>query len=455
MKFILKRYKQWNKYIFFFKTVSVLSKFIIFVSCYKINMQKYNIMNIKTLFLVCFSLTFFNMATFGQTKDKISKVVIDAGHGGGQPGALGKLSKEKDINLKVALRIGELISKNFDDVTVIYTRKKDETVDLYKRAEIANKNKADLFISIHCNSVENNRATVSGVETFVMGVGQTAESAAVAKKENADMLLEKDYQTNYSGFDPNSPEASIIFSLYSSAYLNWSTILASKVQKHLVTNTKLTDRSVKQSQIWVLYKVAMPSILVELGFICNPEEEKYLLREDSQEIMAVSIYNAFVEYKNLIEGTLKPYLPVPGKVKTEQSVSSQESTEVEISQKPENIQHHIDNQEEQAKLQPENLSSATTTTDTLKQPSNNIRFRIQFCSLKENLSTSNKKFSQLHEVKKYTENGVWKYTSGNYKTLAEAQGKLKEIRKYYPDAFIIALNNERKISVSEAQELLK
>jgi N-acetylmuramoyl-L-alanine amidase len=168
-------------------------------------------MNIKTFLLVCFSLTFFNIVGFGQVKDKVAKVVIDAGHGGSQPGAVGKLSKEKDINLKVALRVGELITQNFSDVSIIYTRKKDETVELYKRAEIANKNKADLFISIHCNAVDNKSA--HGVETFVMGLGKSEANMEIAKKENADILLEKDYKTNYSDFDPSSPEAYVVFSL--------------------------------------------------------------------------------------------------------------------------------------------------------------------------------------------------------------------------------------------------
>ncbi|MCL1850269.1 MAG: N-acetylmuramoyl-L-alanine amidase [Bacteroidetes bacterium] len=412
-------------------------------------------MNIKTLFLVCFLLTFFNIDIFGQAKDKIAKVVIDAGHGGGHPGAVGKLCEEKEINLKVALRIGELISQNFDDVTVIYTRKKDETVDLYKRADIANKNKADLFISIHCNSVENNK-TAGGVETFVMGIEKSAESAAVAKKENADMLLEKDYQTNYSGFDPNSPEANIIFSLYSSAYLNWSTILASRVQKHLVANTKMTDRSVRQGKIWVLYKVAMPSILIELGFISNPEEEKYLLREDTQELLAVSIYNAFVEYKNLVEGTLKPYLPIPKATKPTHRIEITEKTEIEIPS-----EHRIEITEKTEIEIPSNATNVTADSNEQTEPSipkpddNNIRFRIQFFISKDNLNTSDKKFSSITEVKKYYENGVWKYTAGDFKTLEEAQDKLKEVKKYFSDAFIIAFNNEQKISVAEAQQLLK
>ena len=407
-------------------------------------------MNIKTLFLVCFALTFFNVTLFGQAKDKVAKVVIDAGHGGRMPGAVGKLSKEKDINLKVALRLGKLISENFNDVAIIYTRKSDENVDLYKRAEIANKNKADLFISIHCNAADNKDAT--GVEVFVMGLGKTAESMAVAKKENADILLEKDHKTNYSDFDPSSPEAYVVFSIYSSSYLNSSTIFASKVQKHLVNNTKMLDRTVQQAGFLVLYRVAMPSILIELGFISNAEEEKYLIREDAQELMAVSIYNAFVEYKNLMEETNKPYLPVPKASKPE--------VRPKIAEIPKDINVPNDLKDlKDIKASSEETATdstiTTTATDTIqmKAAPNDIRFRIQFFTSKENLSTSDRRFNALQEVKKINENGVWKYTAGNFTTLAEAQAVLQEVKKKHADAFIVAFHNERKISVQEAQSL--
>jgi len=452
-------------------------------------MQKYKIMNIKTFFLVCFLLTFFNIATFGQAKDKVAKVVIDAGHGGSMPGAVGKVSKEKDINLKVALQVGKLISDNFEDVTIIYTREKDETVELFKRAEIANKNKADLFISIHCNSAENKNA--SGIETFVMGLEKSADSYAVAKKENADILLEKDYQTNYSDFSPNSPEAHIIFSLYSSAYLNWSTIFASKVQKHLVNNTNMIDRNVRQGIIFVLYKVAMPSILIELGFICNAEEEKYLLREDTQELMALSIYNAFVEYKNLMEGTSKPFLPVVAIPRTEtiiehevapeadtlleapEAENTPEAPEAESTPKTQEVPKALEVFETpevfeapevpktidlpEAEIAPNipDTQVAPDTQVTTAPPANNISFRVQFFLSKENLNISDKRFSSQSEVNKYYDNGFWKYTSGDFKTLAEAQSKLKEVKKNYSDAFIVAFNNERRITLSEAQDLLK
>jgi len=409
-------------------------------------------MNIKTFFLVCFSLTFFNIVCFGQVKDKVAKVVIDAGHGGSQPGAVGKLSKEKDINLKVALRVGELISQNFSDVSIIFTRKKDETVELFKRAEIANKNKADLFISIHCNAVDNKSA--HGIETFVMGLGKSEANMEIAKKENADILLEKDYKTNYSDFDPSSPEAYVVFSLYNSAYRNNSINFASKVQTHLVSNTQMTDRTVQEAGFFVLYKVAMPSILIELGFISHVDEEKYLLQEDTQEILATSIYNAFVEYKNQIEGTLKPFLPIPKSKKPVILTEPQNPTVTEVTPQVSNALP-ADNSSDVAEIQTTTENTPTITEPTLSEPGmNNIRFRIQFFISKDNLNTSDKKFTSIPEVKKYKENGIWKFTSGDYTTLAEAQNKLKEVKKFFADAFVIAFNNDLKITIQDAQELI-
>ena len=254
-------------------------------------------------------LTFFNAVIFAQSPEKKFKLVIDAGHGGEDPGCRGKKSQEKTVTLNVALKLGKLISDNYDDVQVIYTRKTDVFVEVYKRAVIANNNHADLFVSIHCNAAENKAA--HGVETWVMGLAKSDANMEVAKKENAAILKEKNFENNYEGFNPNSPEANVIFSLHTSAYMNHSIMLADKVQKNLVRNTHLLDRTVKQAGFWVLYKVAMPSILIELGFLSNATEEEYMIKPSSQDMMAVSIYNAFVEYRNALDGTNKPLLPLP------------------------------------------------------------------------------------------------------------------------------------------------
>ena len=256
---------------------------------------------------------------FAQSSEKKFKLVIDAGHGGEDPGCRGKKSQEKTVTLNVALKLGKLISDNYDDVQVIYTRKTDVFVEVYKRAVIANNNHADLFISIHCNAAENKSA--HGVETWVMGLAKSDANMEVARKENAAILKEKNFENNYEGFNPNSPEANVIFSLHTSAYMNHSIMLADKVQKNLVRNTHLMDRTVKQAGFWVLYKVAMPSILIELGFLSNAVEEEYMIKPSSQDVMAVSIYNSFVEYRNALDGTNKPLLPLPKVSEPEKSIA--------------------------------------------------------------------------------------------------------------------------------------
>ena len=380
-------------------------------------------MNIKPVLLLCVCLIFFMGGSYAQQKDKISKVVIDAGHGGNSPGCVGKKSKEKDINLAVALKFGKLISDNFKDVTVIYTRKTDIAVELYKRAEIANNQHADLFISIHCNGSDNKNA--SGVETFVMGLHKSEEHKAIAKKENADILLEKNSVDHYEGFDPNSSEAEIIFSLYTSAYFKNSIIFAQKVQNNLIYNTKLASRNVQQAGFWVLYKVAMPSILVELGFLSNAKEEEYLIQESNLEIMAISLYNAFVEYKNYIEGTNKPKMPI-----------------------------HTGKEEK----------PVTTVTETKPVETPNIEpqpkdegliFKVQFHTSSSKLSENHRKFSSIPEVSAYFENNLWKYTSGAEKEYEKATQRLTEVKEKFSDAFIIAFYNGEKIPLSDALKMLK
>ncbi|HPE40193.1 MAG TPA: N-acetylmuramoyl-L-alanine amidase [Bacteroidales bacterium] len=403
-------------------------------------------MNRQIVILILSILTFFNLSGFSQVKDKVNKVVIDAGHGGTMPGCVGKKSKEKDITLAVALKFGKLIETHCPQVKVIYTRKTDATVEVYKRAVIANENKADLFISIHCNASENKAA--HGIETFVMGLEKSEASIAIAKKENADILLEKDYKTNYGGFDPNSSEASVIFSLYTSAYLKNSAILASKTQKHLLKNTGLTDRKVQQAGFWVLYKVAMPSILVELGFLSHPKEEEFLMKESTQNVMAISLYNAFVEYKNHVEGSNLPLLPVPDlSKKPKQDLLGNNSTqpkEKNDSDKP----NHVDTNT-LPKSDPSD--SQNKTPDTNKTDPNQIYFKVQFLATPSNVSLTDSKFKEIPQVDKYFENKTWKYTAGNETKWEDITELLKKIKKQYPDAFIIAFRNGQKIPISEAR----
>ncbi len=226
--------------------------------------------------------------------------MIDAGHGGKDPGTSGKFSKEKDVVLKVALKVGAYINEHYPDVEVIYTRKDDRFIELDERAKIANDHKADLFISIHANAIS--RSTVYGTETYVMGVHKTAGNLAVAQRENSVVLLEENYEERYEGFDPGDPESMILFQLYQSAFLESSLLIAQKIEEQFGTRAGRYSRGVKQAGFLVLWKTSMPSVLVEIGYLTNPKEEKELNDPSVQDYIASGVFRAFREYKNEIEG---------------------------------------------------------------------------------------------------------------------------------------------------------
>lgn len=226
-------------------------------------------------------------------------IVIDAGHGGRDAGAIGFISKEKDINLSIALELGRLLEANMSDVKVVYTRKTDVFIDLDKRAKIANKNKADLFLSIHTNSTAAGRkgTTVQGTETFTLGMHRAADNLEVAKRENSVITLESNYEEKYEGFDPRSSESYIIFELMQDEYMKQSVRLADMIQKQFAAHAGRINKGVKQAGFLVLREVSMPSALIEVGFINNRSEEKFLNTKDGIARMARSIYNAIKKYK--------------------------------------------------------------------------------------------------------------------------------------------------------------
>lgn len=235
----------------------------------------------------------------GRVDYKVRKVVIDAGHGGKDSGALGSKSKEKDVALAVALELGELIKKNLPEVEVIYTRKDDTFIPLENRATIANKAGADVFISIHLNSAANHEAI--GSETFIMGLHVNEQNLSVAKRENSVILLEENYEQKYEGFDPKSPESYIMFSLMQNAHLESSLQLAENIEHQFTKRVGRPSRGVKQAGFLVLWQTTMPSVLVELGFITNKSEEKYLNDELGRTYMASGLYRAFRDYKETME----------------------------------------------------------------------------------------------------------------------------------------------------------
>jgi len=246
---------------------------------------------IKLAVVIILSVKFTNIVA----QNSKFTLVIDAGHGGHDPGAIGKLSREKDINLAVAQNLGELIAANYNDVKVVFTRNSDKYLTLQERASIVNSNHADLFISIHTNAAQSSSAF--GTESFTLGLAKSKGNLDVAMRENAVMLLEDDYKSKYKGFDPRSDDSYIMFEFMQDKYIDRSVSIASDIQKQFTTHAGRSDRGVRQAGFWVLYQSACPSVLVELGFISNPAEEKYLASSTGQKELAESIFKAFKNFK--------------------------------------------------------------------------------------------------------------------------------------------------------------
>lgn len=344
------------------------------------------------IFFVALSILFFNSLVAQDKIDNVDVIVIDAGHGGKDPGALGKKSKEKDLTLAIALKVGKYINDNLPDVKVIYTRKTDKFVELHKRSEIAIENNADLFISIHVNA--SRTRSVTGTSTFVMGLNRADKQLEVVKRENSVILIEDDYKKEYDGFDPNSPETEIIFSLYQNSYLEQSIRIAGFVQDQFKNRAKRVNRDVRQAGLVVLWNCTMPSILVETGFITNLEEEKYLMSENGQAIIASSIYRAVKDYKNVVEGK------------------------------------------------------------TITTVANDIVFKIQIAYSTKKIEPKATNFDGIKGVERVKDGRYYRYFTGNAKTYEEIAELQSQVRKVVPAAYVIALNNGKLITVKDALQLL-
>lgn len=383
----------------------------------------------------------------GGTK-KFSKLVIDAGHGGDKPGAVGSRSKEKDITLAVSLKLGRMITENLKDVEVRYTRVIDKDVELYKRSQIANKIGADLFISIHCNSSTNKKP--NGSETFALGLTKAAQNLEVAKKENKEILSEANYEENYDGFDPNAPENDILFALYQNAYMESSLWFADRVQRQLTANTPISDRGVKQANFVVLLKSAMPSVLIEIGFISNQQEEAYLMSELGQYEIAASIFRAICEYK-MHRDNVKIAVPSVSSLIPKNILDKQK--QLEENQKLAQIK-----EEERLKAELAAKKEAEEKVDARQQEKSGSEtiYRVQFASMKSKLSTSDSRFVGLEDVWLYEFDGYWKYCAGLFATQKEASNYVQEVRSLgHKDAFVVVFHNGKRISFEQARALEK
>ena len=387
--------------------------------------------NDQRFLILCLLYFFVNFAS----AQKVNTVVLDAGHGGHDTGALGKNSREKDITLAVVLKLRDYIRDNMKDVKVILTRDDDTFVELYRRAKIANEHNADLFISVHCNSTKSPYAF--GVETFVMGLHKSQANLAVAKAENAAILLEDDYVEKYDGFDPNSPEGNIFFSMMQNAFLDKSLSFAGKVQHQLVDNLHMLNRGVKQAGFLVLYKTAMPGVLIETGFLSNLKDETFLLSEKGQEQMAQAIFKALRDYKNQVENRS------PEQIKSDTLITARRTKEISKNNTSQNPVPDV------AVKATKSDAVVTKTVDP-----NMVSFRVQFALYTEAKPVDSRIFSGVDDVKMYFHGGSYKYTSGDFNTMEAALQRRKELAaKGYKDAFIVAFKGNDRITNDEAKRL--
>ena len=363
-------------------------------------------------------------------------VVIDAGHGGHDPGAIGKISKEKNINLKVALKVGGLIKLNCKDVKVVYTRTRDVFIPLDRRAQIANDAKADLFISIHTNALAKNR-TAQGASTWTLGLAKSDDNLEVAKRENAVILYESDYETRYAGFNPNSAESYIIFEFMQDKYMSQSVHLASLVQKQFKNRCKRVDRGVHQAGFLVLKASAMPSILVELGFISTPAEERYLNTESGTSTLAEGIYQAFLTYKKEQEvrhngnGTES----VPNQLKPSPTTKETKGETVTGTPLP----------------QPESRKpQATKPVEAAPQEDEELIFKVQIYTSSTKIATTNKRFQGVSRVEVYKEGNIYKYTAGTTANYDEALRTKRALEKRFKGAFVIAFKQGKRTDIQQA-----
>lgn len=369
-------------------------------------LYRMNIFNRILLFLCILACSY---PVIGNTINDRFIVVIDPGHGGNDPGAIGTRGKEKNINLNVARKLGRLIEDNCNDTKVVYTRKSDIFVPLHRRAEIANNAKANLFISIHTNAVARKNSYVKGTETYTLGLHRTEENLEVAKKENSVILIEDDYKQRYAGFNPNSSESYIIFEFMQDKNMSQSVNFATLIQQNFKSYNRI-DKGVHQAGFLVLRETSMPSVLIELGYISNPSEETYLLSDKGTTDLANAIYRAFINYKGN-SSKIKPT--------TVTSNTRQETT--------------TPKEEEEAK-------------ETSK-----IKFKIQILASDRVLPQNSKQFKGLNPVSWYKENGLIKYTYAedeDYNKILKIKRKIVDPK--FKDAFIIAFKNDTKININKA-----
>ena len=368
-------------------------------------------------------------------------LVIDAGHGGHDAGALGTFSKEKNINLNVALAFGRLVERNCPQVKVIYTRKTDVFIPLHQRADIANRNKADLFISIHTNALPKG-ARATGLETYTLGMHRASDNFDVAKRENSVILIEKDYKLHYEGFDPSSSESYIMFEFLQDKNMAQSVELARLVQKRTCAAAARPNKGVKQAGFLVLRETSMPSCLIELGFISTPSEEQFLNSDEGVANMGRGIYQAFCEYLAKYDKSFTvPFKPGEDVNAKETETEQEEAREVKEEKKEERVE-----KKEQKKEQAE---------DTPLQPVAEAKdeapvFKVQILTSSVKLKSGSRQLKGQEDADFYKDGNLYKYTVGASTNYNEIYRLRKQLLDRFPEAFIIAFKYGQRMDVQQA-----
>lgn len=398
----------------------------------------------------CLFMVFVFFALTAVSAKKKFTLVIDPGHGGHDAGAIGAFSKEKDINLNIALAFGEYIEHNLSDVRVIYTRKNDVFVSLKGRADIANQAKADLFISVHTNSVPVGKVAPQGFQVYTLGMHRAKDNLDVAIRENAVISLEKNYEQTYEGFDPRSSESYIMFEFLQSANMARSVELAKYIQRSVCRTAYRNDKGVHQAGFLVLRETSMPSCLIELGFITSPEEEEFLNSTQGINLMARGIYEAFVQYKNQYDDHIViPYRSNSTKQFTATSVLPKvNSRPVVPSEKPK-----IQRKATPATKQKNKETKVKTETKKPAAPKENPNapvFKLQVFAINRQLRPGSEQFKGYNDITSFVDGNLYKYTIGSSTNYNEIYRLRKKILKDFPQAYIIAFKNGKPTNVNDA-----
>lgn len=361
-----------------------------------------------------------------QSAGKVKTVVLDAGHGGKDPGTVHGKYYEKDVTLNVALSLGKMINENYPDVKVIYTRSTDVYVTLNDRGKIANNAAADLFISIHVDAIDGTSATATGATTYVMGLDKQNSNLDVAMRENDVIVMEEDYTTTYEGYIPGSSESFIIFSLMQYAYQEQSMDFAEIVQNHYTRSTPMRDRGARQAPYLVLWNTSMPSVLTELGYMSHSEDRAFLISSKGQQTMATALFNAFSEYKSKVEGRASTIFLTDGGNTTGTTAPTTTAS------KP----------------------ATTTATTTTKSADNSVQYYVQISTLTEKVATNSSRFGSWRGQVSVREFGprTFKYYVGPVATYSEAVTLQANARKDFKDAFAVAFEGDKQLNLSEARK---